>query len=152
MVHLSRRALVLLIVLVVAAVVVAGLALHYVYNSSSLATVTVDGGIVHIAEGEDASGYWFGNSTVSITGTENGYPLSVSPGGSFSVGLVLTNEDTVNHTISAVTVQSPFVLQKTSFHIPAVIPPGNDVDLGLTLTAPATAGTYSYSVEIVTTD
>jgi hypothetical protein len=142
----------LYLLLVIAVVVVIALAvgLHYAFSSTSLAQVTVEGGVVHIGEGQDANGYWFGYPAINFTGSAQGYPLTLSAGASFTIQFEMNNDDVVNHTVEGVTVESPFTLQKTSFHIPAVIPTGNDVDLILYLLAPSTSGTYSFSVTITT--
>jgi hypothetical protein len=140
----------LVLVIIVVVVVAVAVGLHYAYSSTSLASVTVEGGTVHLGEGQDANGYWFGYPTINFTGSADGYPLTLSAGATFTIQFELENNDVVNHTIEGVTVESPFTLEKTSFHIPAVIPTGNDVDLILTLLAPSTSGTYAFSVSITT--
>jgi hypothetical protein len=145
------RRIVLALFLAVIALAVLAVVLDYVYTSTSVASVTIEGGTIHIDEGQNGSGYWFGAPDLTLNGSADGYPLALHAGGTFEVAFTLTNQDTHNHTVASVSASGPFVLLAVEPPLPAVVPPGFDAYFHLTLRAPTTAGSYSFAVTVAAT-
>jgi len=114
---------------------------YLVLPASTVAPVTVSGTRYSILEGTNASGhFWFGPNNLSYPGL-NGYPLSVAPGSSFGVPIVLWNHDFVNHTVYSVFVDSPFVYHGSHPAVPIVVPAGEDsANFVFTISAPSDPG------------
>ncbi len=151
MTPLGRRVLGLVIVAIIAVIVLAA-ALSYLYTATPLAKVTVQGGTVTIEQGTvDGRGSIgvIGISPQIYGGTSEGYPLTLAPGGTFTIQVALGNPDTENHTLDVVRVAEPFVGQSVGVALPLTIPPGRDLELPVVLTVPSEAGSYDFNVTLV---
>lgn len=135
---------------VVAAVVVATVLLAYLFSATPLGRDTVDGGVARISEGRDAFGPWFQPPVRNYSGTDGGFPITLAAGSTFQVALPLTNTGQASHTVEDATVAAPFSLAGTNVPLPVTIPSGQDATLLLTLKAPTSAGTYSFTVTVLT--
>jgi hypothetical protein len=141
---------------VVAAVVVAtllvlvGMGVLVLSSNSSPSPVTVTSVHVQIAQGMTPSGTpWFGQTWVNLTTPAQGYPYQVSPGQSWSVGLLLVNFDNATHTVYRVTASPPFTVAGTHPGVPCAFPGGSDEGTFLVyVTAPSTPG-VTYSVNLL---
>jgi hypothetical protein len=142
---LRRRRLVSLGVVAATAVVVVLVALiglgYLVLPQSASAPITISETQWTILEGTNASGgYWFGPNTLSYPGL-NGYPLSVAPGSTFGVPIVLWNHDNANHTVYSVLVGLPFTYVRSDPPVPIVVPAGEDsASFEFWVTAPSEPG------------
>jgi hypothetical protein len=137
------------VLVVLEALIVGGI---LVLNSKGPAPVTIGSVSLKVDEGQTSAGDpWFVPQYVNYT-TDDGYPLQVAPGGSWTVDWTFLAVDNVNHTIYSVTVSAPFSLKGTVQTLPMKIAPGSDQGLlGIEVTAPSTAGA-SYPVVTVTVD
>jgi hypothetical protein len=136
------------VVLVVLEVLIAGG--YLVVNSSGKSPVTVSSVYLKVQQGKGATGNpWFLPGYVNYT-SNDGYPLQVSPGGTWKVVWNFLQVDTVNHTLYSVTVTSPFTIQSTSPALPWIVPPADENGvLAIYVTAPSTSGvTYSITLNI----
>jgi hypothetical protein len=157
----------ILVATVVVVVLVALVGLGYlVLPSSTPDPITISGTHYTILEGTNSSGaYWFcfpspGSSYATgfcekgyTAGTcaelacnfsypgVNGYPTTVAPGSTFSVLLVMWNNDTVAHTVSSVVVGPPFTGVRSDPPTPIGIPAGSDdANFEFWITAPSDPG------------
>ncbi len=147
------RGRVILIVIVLAIVVaVPVIALSYAYTATPLAKVTITGGNATFEQGTIGGRGTIGDigpSPQEFGGVAQGYPLTLSAGGHFVIGIQLANSDNVSHTLNAIHVAAPFAFYNASVPLPATLPAGSDATLYVGLTAPTTAGTYNFDVTIV---
>ncbi|MHB8351553.1 MAG: hypothetical protein ACYDFT_02515 [Thermoplasmata archaeon] len=144
----GRRPLLLLVVAI--GIVGAAVLAEYVLTESPSARVTITGGQATFEEGRTTYGtYWLTPQQDNYSGREQGFPITVAPGTTFRIALPLSNTDTIPHTLSSVTVAGPFSVSTTSVPLPAAVPPHEDTTFFLTLTAPSSAGTYSFSVTLI---
>jgi hypothetical protein len=135
-------------VVVLIVVVAGGLGiLSYLLLATPLAKVTVTGGSITFEEGQGAHGWWFDPPHRSVNGS--GYPLSLSGGGTFQVGVDLANSDATSHSVSSVEVGAPFSLVSVSVPLPATVPAFSDTSLTLELKAPTSAGSFAFNLTVV---
>ncbi|MGD0250933.1 MAG: hypothetical protein ABSB97_08650 [Thermoplasmata archaeon] len=148
-----RRAITIAIVVVaVVLVVLEGLIAGgiLVLSSKGPAPVTISSVFLKVQQGETATGNpWFLPAYVNYT-SNDGYPIQVSPGGSWKVVWSFLSIDTVNHTIYTVTASSPFTIQGTQPTLQWKVPPADDDgNLAIMVTAPSTPGTtYSLTLTV----
>ncbi|MGI0052999.1 MAG: hypothetical protein ACRECR_01900 [Thermoplasmata archaeon] len=130
---------------VVALLVLVGVGVLILPDTSSSSPVSVTAVQVTILQGTLANGQgWFGSSPYTLTGAANGYPYHVSPGASFSITLVLTNNDSLPHTVYSVSVSPPFTFAGTNPTLPATLAPFQDTaPLTVVVGAPSSPGTTS---------
>jgi len=89
---------------------------------------------------------FFGPSTQSQT-----WYLNTSVGDKFSETITLSNYDELSsHSVSEISVASPFSLDSVSPSLPESISPGGSVTYSLTITAPSVGGDYMLSDTITT--
>ena len=70
-------------------------------------------------------------------------PANVTPGGTWSASLDLTNADTAHaHSITNLTIGAPFVVLLVSPSLPYSLSPGASVALEVQLQVPSTPGSY----------
>lgn len=139
------------LLLLVAAIAIGAAAVlaAYVLTESPSARITVTGGQATFDEGRTTHGtYWLIPQQDNYSGSEEGFPLTVAPGTTFRIALPLSNTDSVPHSLSSVTVGAPFAVSSTSVPLPAMVPPHEDTTFFLTLVAPPSAGTYTFSVMV----
>jgi hypothetical protein len=96
--------------------------------------------------------YWTSNpnDTAYLIGPECdqlGPPVSVCPinftaGATWDFVFQLNNSDSVNHTLSNVTIDAPFTLESATPALPFSLPSGVAVKVSLELQVPATDGLY----------
>ncbi len=137
--------------LAVVAVAVAGAAVlaAYALTRSPSARVTVTGGEVVLQEGRSTFGtYWFTPPTDNLSGAEQGFPITIAPGTLFRIAVPISNTDTRAHSIDSVSTAPPFSVAGTSVPLPVEVPAHEDTTLYVNLTAPATSGTYSFTVTV----
>ncbi|MGP8075553.1 MAG: hypothetical protein ACLP8Y_02290 [Thermoplasmata archaeon] len=119
-----------------------------VLSSNSPAPVTISSVHLVISEGSTAGTPWFGPSSINYTAAE-GYPIQVSPGGSWTVVWTFFSLDTKPHNVTGVFPFSPFTLKSTMPGLPYAVAPGDDGALAMSITAPSSAGgTYAVTVNI----
>ena len=82
-------------------------------------------------------------------GGSDGFPITLSAGGQFRIGVALLNPDHVTHSLDAVHVAAPFTLASTSLPVPLLVPPGYDSILYITLDAPTSSGNFAFGVTLV---
>lgn len=112
--------------------------------------VTVSYVVLQIQQGNTSDGVpWFGPSPINIT---TGFPLSVTPGGTFSVvWLNFFNFDSVNHTINRVTPSAPFRPVSTIPTLPFLVAyDSGDHNLQINIQAPSPGG-GTYVVTVIVT-
>lgn len=111
-------------------------------GSAPPAPVTISAVQFTLLQGTNASGNgWFGPSTFTYTGIYNGFPFHVSPGGSFSVPVILENFDDNPHTLYSVSVQPPFLFESTSPALPqTMVALQDDALLTIYAKAPSSPG------------
>lgn len=137
----TRRGLIGYLVIVASALVVVLLVLialgYLVLPSKTPASVNIVQTNYTILEGKGATGvYWFGvigSSGANVSFDDqltfpnfNGYPANLSPGSSFGVDVLLWNNDTLNHTVYSVSVNSPFALLGSKPTLPVNVPSRDD--------------------------
>ncbi len=94
-----------------------------------------------------ASGYFPSGGQGSPCG--GGCTLSPATGSTFELLLLLPNTGSSAHTISSISISSPFSLEAEP--IPATVPAGEVWLQGLLVVAPSSAGSYSVTVTFDTT-
>ncbi len=83
---------------------------------------------------------WFGPSVFSYTNS-HGFPMQIGLGAKFTVTWSFQNNDSVNHTIFAAVLGSPFLLNSTDPTLPCpVLAHADSAHLELTIVAPSDAG------------
>lgn len=151
----GRRSKLLWGAVAVMAAVVVGLVLYQVLiTPSAPPKVTITSVRWNVTQGTVAGGPqgWFGPNQFNYTGAD-GYPLNVSPGGTFGTSWAFINYDQYNHTIRNVTANPPFRVVATQPVLPAMAPAGfDDGELLLTIQVPNTPGTVSALYLNVTID
>jgi hypothetical protein len=99
--------------------------------------------------------------TIDYLGSTNGYfgpslncedcPLSWGPTSSdHPLTVTFSNSDTVNHTITAASVTSPFSLVSTSPSLPYPVPAGQTLNITFSIETPGTAGSYGITGTVYT--
>ncbi|MGC2035828.1 MAG: hypothetical protein WA761_10360 [Thermoplasmata archaeon] len=99
--------------------------------------------------------------TIDYLGTTNGYfgsslncencPLSWGPTSSdHPLTVTFSNSDTVNHTITAASVTSPFSLVSTSPSLPYSVLAGQTLNITFSIETPGSAGTYGITGTVYT--
>jgi hypothetical protein len=148
------RRTIFLAVLVVAIVVVVLVALIaenvLVLPSNTPAPVTISYVDLKILEGNGANNEpWFGPNFINYSGGE-GYPIQVTPGGTWTVVWTFINFDNVTHTVYKVATPTPlFTIASTLPGLPYSLPAGNDHGaLAISVTAPSSPGA-TYAVTVV---
>lgn len=138
----SRKLLWVIIGVVIVIVVIVIAALAYVSST----TVNVTGENWTIAYDGSTSGY-FGPSPQSFTDSYSG-----TTGSSFTYTLTLTSSAVVlTHSITNITVASPFTLSSISPSLPISVTPGGSATITLTITMPSSTGSYVLSGTVTTT-
>ena len=90
------------------------------YSIEAIQWTLVQGTILPNATGCPNSTGWFGVSPFTWSGT--GYPMSVTPGGTFTInGLLLKNCDSVTHNVTAIEATAPFSTVSVSPTLPAAV-------------------------------
>ncbi len=105
-----------------------------------------------VLEGTTSKGVgWFGSSSFNYSLAE-GFPLTVTAGSSFSVVWTTMNWDTAPHTVSSVSVSSPFTLDRSTPGVPITAAAGeDDVGFSFTVGVPSSAsGAYVLDVTVTT--
>lgn len=151
---LGRRRLLALMIAIAASVVVVLLVLIGIgilrLPTPSPASVSVDTAVWHILQGNTSLGPgWFGPSVRYVNST-GGLPLTVvSSGSTFTMVILLSNLDTVNHTIYDVSVAPPFLHATPLQGIGVAVVPGNDewkVEVGVQ--APTVSSDSTYELDL----
>jgi hypothetical protein len=99
--------------------------------------------------------------TIDYLGSTNGYfgsslncedcPLNWGPTYSdHPLTVTFSNADTVNHTITAASVTSPFSLVSTSLSLPYPVPAGQTLNITFSIETPGTAGSYGITGTVYT--
>jgi hypothetical protein len=147
---LSKNRLLGWAVMAVAAVVVVILALVGVgvlrLPNSASNTGTVEVTEVHwtVLQGtlpNSTTTGWFGPFNYTFAGPDDGYPLNVSAGGTFTIALVVSCLGGVPHWVYSAYAASPFTVKSTKPVLPVEVPKGED-DAGFyfTVQVPSTPG------------
>lgn len=142
----ARRVIVYLViavaVIVVVLVAMIGLGV-LVLPSNTPAPVTISSVHLVIEQGTTPGGApWFGPGSINYTSAE-GYPIQVTPGGTWSVVWTFINFDVHGHNITQVTAgpNPPFTKPSTLPALPyAIAALDDDGLLSITVTAPSTPG------------
>ncbi len=159
--HRMRKRIIFTLVAIVAAFVVVLLALIVagvlVLPSHTPAPVTIRSVSVQFLQGTTPSGaLWFHVAWYNLS-TAEGYPLTVSSGGTWHLQVPVTNWDSLNHTIYDVAPNSTsgaagFRVVGTSPATPATVPgigyEEGEYYLSVVVAAPSTPGS-SYQVGLV---
>lgn len=140
-------AIIAVAVVVVVLVILIGLG-TLVLPSKSSAPVTIS--MVHliVQEGNTSSGVpWLGPWSINYT-TAEGYPLQVSPGGTWSVAWTFFNFDYLAHTIKRATPSPPFTIASYVPGVPYTVNGGEDGGLSMVISAPSNPGS-TYAVTLI---
>jgi hypothetical protein len=153
-----RRAIYIAVVLMAVVVVTLTILVAsgvLVLRSSGSGSVTVRSVYLNVDQGRTSGGsLWFVPGDVNYT-SANGYPVQVSPGGSWTIVWTFFSMDTVSHTIYRVVVTSSpnasFTFHSSTPSIPLTVPGGDeDAKLAITITAPSTPGiSYAVTVNVI---
>ncbi len=162
--HQRRKRLIFALVGVMAVVLTVLLVLIaagvLVLPSHTPAPVQIDAVAVQILQGTTATGEsWFHMTWFNVSSSAEGYPVSVSPGGSWSIPIPITNWDSINHTIYDVVPSSTaaaygFKIRGTDPVTPVSVPamgytePGENI-FAIYVTTPNLPGTTYQSITIV---
>jgi hypothetical protein len=142
----GRRHIILIavVIVVVAIVLVAALVL---YSHSSSASVTVTGAVATLEEGKTSGGVpWFGQGQLNYT---TGFPLTLGAGGTFTLSVPLANDDSVPHSVVAITANTPFKVTDVSPSLPAEFDAFEDGTIVVTVQTPGSAGSFALSLTVV---
>jgi hypothetical protein len=144
----NRRRLLGVAVACAAAVIVVVLVLIglgvIILPSPSPATLTITEVQWTILQGNDPDGRgWFGDSPINET-NQNGLPLHVDSGNTFSVAVALVGS--ADHTIYSVIAASPFRTLSTSPALPFTTTGVDDFVLSATVAAPTVSSSSSYVI------
>jgi hypothetical protein len=120
-------------------------------SSSSGNQVTISAVHWSVEQGTNAAGSgWFGKSQFNYTGSDGWVPPTFAAGSELTVNWAISNFDTVEHNISAVSVGSPFVLAGTHPTLPMVVIVGDDGGtLGVIVTTPSSlSGSFVLDITV----
>ncbi len=103
-----------------------------------------------VGEGVTSGGVpWFGLQEINYTGAADGYPYDFTPGSVVNISIQPVNEDTVEHPINAVLVNSPFTVKGTFPSVPFNAEAHDDFLLQVSVEMPHSTGTYVIEISVI---